>query len=193
MSYIQTRQVLDTVLKLIGNEGLSGIQTAATTPSDAVRELLRHAHINTELLASRIVNEFRRQELVTFESENHGIRLVLSVKGIHRLQRAQLQSITVPTPEQWDGKWRMVLFDIPARHAESRYILTSQIKRLGFVMVQRSMWVHPYPCFDQTIALLQYANLQPFVTLAEISRIDTASEQRLRKQYPDLHVTARQA
>ena len=128
----------------------------------------------------------RRQGLVTSQKEPNTIQLQLTVKGIHRVQRAQIESITIPAQQTWDNKWRMVLFDIPARKAESRYILTSQLKRLGFVMVQRSMWVHPFPCFPMVTQLVQYANLQPFVTMAEISRIDESSLRRLLVNYPSL-------
>jgi hypothetical protein len=186
MSHYETRKTLDTVLGIIGAEGMSGIKTTATRASQAIEEVLRAANLKQDLPVSRIVNEFRRQELVTFSKESYGLRMQLTVKGIHRLQRAQLESITIPVPDVWDKKWHMVLFDIPARRAESRYIITSQLKRLGFVMVQRSMWLCPYPCFNEVAQLLVYANLQPFVTLAEISRIDTASEQKLFKHFPKL-------
>jgi DNA-binding transcriptional regulator PaaX len=187
MGHYETRQVLDRILGIIGAEGMSGITLSATQASMAIAEIIATAKLDINTPISRIVSEFRRQELVTFtREESNVLRLQLTVKGIHRLQRAQLEAITVPTPQTWDGRWRMVLFDIPARRAESRYILTSQLKRLGFVMVQRSMWLHPYPCFDEVAALLQYANLQPFVSLAELSRLDTYSSKKILAHYPEL-------
>lgn len=186
MGHYETRAILDSILGLIGSEGMSGVVMQTSRATAAIDELMRVTHTRTVLPASRIVSEFRRQELVTFSREPQGIRLQLTVKGIHRLQRAQLELLAIRVPDIWDKKWRMVVFDIPARRAESRYILTSQLKRLGFVMVQRSMWLCPYPCFNEVSQLLVYANLQPFVTLAEISRIDSASEQKLFKQFPRL-------
>lgn len=186
MGHRETKRILDTILGFIGAEGMSGIKVHATSAAEAIGQITPSTQPLAELAPSRVVNEFRRQELVTFTQETDGLRLQLTVKGIHRLQRAQLESIEVPVPATWDKKWRMVLFDIPARRAESRYILTSQLKRLGFVMVQRSMWLHPYPCFDEVAQLLQYANLNPFVTLAEISRLDNNSTKRLLAHYPEL-------
>lgn len=186
MGHYETRQTLDTILGLIGAEGMSGILTDAAQANAAMEVILRASEVITNLPSSRIVNEFRRQDLATFTKEDNRIRVQLTVKGIHRLQRAQIEALQIPVPETWDGKWRMLVFDIPSRHAESRYILTSQLKRLGFVMIRRSMWLHPYPCFDAVAALLQYANLQPFVSLAELSKLDTYSAKKILSHYPEL-------
>lgn len=186
MNRIATRGYIDKLLQFIGSEGLSGVSVPAKTLVSALGyiDVAQHWHCPRE--HSQIVTELRRQSLVTTQKESGSVRLLLTVKGIHRVQRAQIEAITIRAQETWDGKWRMVLFDIPARKADSRYILTSQLKRLGFVMVQRSMWVHPYPCFSEVAQLLQYANLQPFVTMAEISMIDNSTLRRLLVQYPTL-------
>jgi DNA-binding transcriptional regulator PaaX len=44
----------------------------------------------------------------------------------------------------WDGKWRIVLFDIPEGKRPIRDYLRGVLKRQGFQEFQRSMWVFPY-------------------------------------------------
>lgn len=186
MNRLRTRRYIDKLLHLIGSEGFGGITVPTRTlvSALAVIDTAQNWHCPRE--HSQIAAELRRQSLVTTQKKADSVQLQLTVKGIHRIQRAQIEAIAVQPQVPWDKKWRMVLFDIPARKADSRYILTSQLKRLGFVMVQRSMWVHPYPCFSQVAQLVQYANLQPFVTMAEISQIDESSLRRLLIHYPDL-------
>lgn len=44
----------------------------------------------------------------------------------------------------WDGRWRVVIFDVPEKRAQARTYLRNYLKALGFGMVQRSTWITPY-------------------------------------------------
>lgn len=45
---------------------------------------------------------------------------------------------------RWDGKWRIVLFDVPESKRPIRDYLRGVLKRIGFKEFQRSMWVWPH-------------------------------------------------
>jgi hypothetical protein len=186
MTRTETRMYINTVLSLLGSNGLSGMEFPTDRNIDAFATIVSTLKAQGYLSPQRLLAELRRQDLVVITKQDKSIKVQLTVKGIHRLQLADIRSNTVPAQQPWDHRWRVVVFDIPARHAESRYLMTSELKRLGFVMLQNSMWLHPYPCFEQISSMVQYANLQPFVTMAEISRIDESSLRRLLVHYPDL-------
>jgi phenylacetic acid degradation operon negative regulatory protein len=55
-----------------------------------------------------------------------------------------------PDPEQrwqrpWDGKWRVILFDLPEEERESRRKLREKLHSFGFGCMQRSAWISPDP------------------------------------------------
>ncbi len=56
--------------------------------------------------------------------------------------------------KKWDGRWRMVVFDIPERRRAVRLRLRAVMNEIGFVRLQDSVWVYPYDCED-FIALLK--------------------------------------
>lgn len=56
--------------------------------------------------------------------------------------------------KKWDGRWRMVVFDIPERRRRVRIRLRAYMTEVGFVRLQDSVWVYPYDCED-FIALLK--------------------------------------
>lgn len=56
--------------------------------------------------------------------------------------------------KKWDGRWRMVAFDIPERRKAIRFRLCAVMREIGFVRLQDSVWVYPYDCED-FIALLK--------------------------------------
>jgi len=50
--------------------------------------------------------------------------------------------------KKWDGRWRMVIFDIPERRRRVRIRLRAFMNEIGFVRLQDSVWVYPYDCED---------------------------------------------
>lgn len=46
---------------------------------------------------------------------------------------------------KWDGRWRLVLFDIPESHRAHRMRLCRGLRELRFGYLQNSVWVSPDP------------------------------------------------
>lgn len=55
---------------------------------------------------------------------------------------------------KWDKKWRVVIFDVFENQKSKRNLLRFELKQYGFIQLQRSVWIYPYPCSD-FIALLK--------------------------------------
>jgi len=68
--------------------------------------------------------------------------------GSRRLRQmaANTSRLSLARGQKWDGLWRIVIFDIPEQKRSARDALRRVIKHLGFVQLQRSVWVHPLPC-----------------------------------------------
>ncbi len=45
----------------------------------------------------------------------------------------------------WDGKWRVVLLDLPESRKSERESLRYLLKKAGFVCLKNSAWISPYP------------------------------------------------
>ena len=46
---------------------------------------------------------------------------------------------------RWDGKWRIVLLDLPESRKAERESLRYLLKKAGFVCLKNSAWISPYP------------------------------------------------
>ena len=177
------KDILNRALRIIGENGLKGVTIEASSITDAVRRLGMNT---TDFPPNRLLDEFRRQTLVTVAPNNDQIHFALTVKGIHRLQKAQLESLTIETPKQWDNRWRMITYDAPSTFRKQRYQLVTELRRLGFYMIKESTWVHPYPCYDVLSELVRYCSMQRYVTIAEIMRFDPVTSRKLSQHYPHL-------
>lgn len=56
--------------------------------------------------------------------------------------------------KKWDGRWRMVIFDVPEKRRRVRARLCAVMREIGFARLQDSVWVYPYDGED-FIALLK--------------------------------------
>ena len=69
-----------------------------------------------------------------------------------------LYSYVQNKPRRWDGKWRLVIFDIKEEHKYLRQKVRNLVSQFGFQRLQDSVWVYPYDA-EEVIALLK-ANLK---------------------------------
>lgn len=64
----------------------------------------------------------------------------LTEKGLLEFIKFRIQD----SKSSWDGKWRMVVFDISEKIRTQRDFLRKQLKWLGFKELQKSVWIFPY-------------------------------------------------
>jgi len=107
----------------------------------------------------------KRGKLIVLSEKPDGKFLVeLSEKGRRRLKEIDYENLQIPIPKTWDGKWRIVIFDIPCTfHKSIRNALTLKLKKLGFFLLQKSVWVHAYPCENEIRFLAAFLNVSRFI------------------------------
>ena len=186
MTRHETTRALNAVLEIIGSRGLSGVAVPADSLAHALDRLEAFPASFSAADKRALVANLRRQGLVEVTKHNDEIIIQPSVKGIHRLQRAQINALFIRPQQRWDGTWRMVSYDIPARYTKQRRLFTAELHRLGFTLIKDSTWFHPYPCFDVISELVAFCGLSNYVMVAEIARLDEGSLRHLYKSYPAL-------
>lgn len=173
-----TKQAVNLSLQVIGRNGMDGVVCEATSLPGALiaagMDKLRPSTL------SRVTAELHRQKLVEVKKNGKHLHVQLTVKGIHRAQRAEISKISVDEPAAWDGLWRMVTYDVPRAQSAQRRLFAQELRRLGFVMIRESVWFHKYPSFEAVLELARFCNVQRYITLAEISRLDQVTLDKLR-------------
>ena len=102
----------------------------------------------------RIIKEFKYKRLVDFKEEKDGtVSVVLTKLGQHHALKYNPEKIKISIPTKWDGKWRVVIFDIKEKRRGVRNKLRAELQNIGFVRLQHSVWVFPYECEEFLIML----------------------------------------
>jgi DNA-binding transcriptional regulator PaaX len=137
--------------------GIAGLLTLTAIAPNTL-QLLRYVPGNrdrfsryTQSAARRLVTKGQAEWV-----EERGKRyLSITEKGKKELAFEQARvALETRKKKRWDGKWRMVVFDIPERRRRTRFRLRAVMQEVGFVRLQDSVWVYPYDCED-FIALLK--------------------------------------
>lgn len=95
--------------------------------------------------------------------------IMFTKEGLNKVLKA---SFTIEgKTKRKDGKWIMLMFDIPEKWRKSRNLLRSILHNLGYKLFQQSVWVTPYDVSEKTEKLLQMYNLDRFVKIFLIEEI----------------------
>lgn len=78
----------------------------------------------------------------------------LTSTGKDKLRMWEFNDFRLKRPKRWDGKWRVIIFDIPDKKRKIRDRIRYLFKSAGLYLLQESVWVYPYDCED-IIALLK--------------------------------------
>jgi DNA-binding PadR family transcriptional regulator len=181
-----TRDGINTALKIIGLAGLAGVVVAAPNATQGLQFLLKKSK-KKDLNYQRVMTELKRQGLVHITQNGDRLHYTVTPAGVHRLQQLMLDEIKIEIPKKWDKRWRVVSFDVPVTHSKQRMAFTQRLRGFNFMMLQKSIWIHPAPCFEQIEQLASHYNIMRYCTLLEVNKLDELTARRLLRHYNSLH------
>ena len=129
---------------------IGGAIGIATTSPYFIRNLLEGRKRLKRHPKRKVYDTFynlRRQGLIKIEKKkNRQIYISLTEKGRKKAGWLQIDSLEIKRPKRWDGKWRIVIFDIAQLKKLYREAFRGKLKELGFFPLQRSVWIYPFNC-----------------------------------------------
>ncbi len=144
---------------ILATIGIAGVLTLAAVAPNAV-QLLRYV-IKTPAQKSAkfhymksVVKKMANSGLIMLSKNSNGQTIIrLTSKGKKELKLYNLKHRSISKPRRWDGKYRLIIFDIKEWKRGVRDDLRDWLKNLGFLPLQRSVWVHPYECREILVLL----------------------------------------
>lgn len=181
--------IVDGLLRFVASGGF--ITTALLLPNAAqifdkplVRLLKSLDDRSRERELRRITHYMKQKGLISYKAGDYEHGIKLTPQGKARIKRSDYTALAIPAPKKWDGRWRLIFFDVPMESDAGRHSFTYKLRNLGFQQLQKSIWIHPYPCRPEIETVTQVLGIRKFVTYVEISEID--SEPLLRKRFKNL-------
>ena len=173
-----TSAIIDNILKITLGTGvfagalvLPNLLIALEKPLDHYMKHLDKRSREREV--RRLLSYMKAQKLLT---ENYRYGLIITKRGRKRLTDAEFNNLKVKTPAKWDQVWRLVFYDIPEKHKTGRNALTMKLRELGFYQLQRSAWIHPFPCKNTIKTIAVTYGLEQYVSYIKTSHIDNQQQ-----------------
>ncbi|MCL5784645.1 MAG: hypothetical protein M1142_04825 [Patescibacteria group bacterium] len=103
------------------------------------------------------------------------IELLSDEKLAYRLtdkgkEKAVLASLKF-SEKEWDGKWRLVIFDVPEKRRQARDLLRSKLKQWGFIIFQQSVWGTKKNCTKAIRDFIKSVGIEDWVMVVESDNI----------------------
>lgn len=118
------------------------------------------------------VDKLLRKGQVEVRETEEGIMVRITDRGRTAVIKRKLEEVGIAKPTKWDGKWRMVFFDVEELERGKRDLFRKWLVRLGLRRMQKRVWVHPYPLDDEIKFLREIVRVPHGVKLVTAERIE---------------------
>lgn len=105
----------------------------------------------------------------------------LTERGRRRMEEAA-ERIYKFKREQWDGQWRMLVYNIPEKKRELRAQIRQELKWLGWGSLTNSVWITPNKIIDITREHLRPYRINRHLEIFEAKHVAFSSDQELVKE-----------
>jgi CRISPR-associated endonuclease Cas2 len=171
---LTARQVLLTLFDLA-----TPLYLPLRTYRQSVKKYLRWREIDREKFFERIKYLKRHGYIQTFV-EGKEKYLELTAKGKNFANKLLIKNVNIDRPKKWDGKWRIVIFDVPEDKHNARDFFREKLLDIGFLQVQKSVYIYPFECTEIISFLSKNLFIEKYVSIL-ISEIIQGEEKILHQ------------
>lgn len=156
--------------------GLLGFIAVAAVAGNAV-QLLKYTNIikKSKLKVYEINQSVKRlldRDLIQISEDKNYKYIEVTKKGKKLLLKLEIEGLVQDNPKKWDKKYRVVIFDIPEGNRKIRDELRRTIRGFGFICLQKSVWLYPYPCQNIIELLKHYLGIHGEVVYMTVDSIE---------------------
>ena len=110
----------------------------------------------------KTVRQLRINGYIETPKDGKNILLKLTAKGRQEVVLKKLLE-----DDSWDGKWRIVIFDIPEKHRHLRDTFRIQLRQFQFTPWQKSVWAGRKNVTYELRKFVKDVGLSPWVKILE--------------------------
>lgn len=122
----------------------------------------------------QVLRRLHDQKLIEIAQTNDGHIVKISDKGKKKILKFNIEDIEL-NQKNWDGKWRIIIYDIYTGKKQERELFRKTLKRLKFLKLQKSVYLTPFKYHDEIEYLRQVCNIGNEVLILTVSSIENES------------------
>ncbi len=163
------------VLKVLGISAVViGGMIVPSLPKAAAVVVKAWKDVNRKDLG-RIITRLQKQEMISISGDMDKVTISITDKGKTRLLEYDFENISL-TARKRDGKWRLIIFDIPEGLKRNRNIFARKLLQIGCLRLQDSVYVSAFPCKKEIDFLCHFLEISTYVTLVTLGKFERGEE-----------------
>lgn len=140
---------------------------------------------------NRSLRGLRDAGLVEYHDSGQQEYARLTRDGRKKAHSLKLNDDTAVLDPNWDGKWRIIMLDLPEDRKSDRDGLRYLLKKAGFVMLKNSVWISPHP-FEHFFANIKKdLGLTTEIFICVTDSLDTESDKAVHELFNNYRVFTR--
>jgi len=104
----------------------------------------------------------------------------LTLKGLRKVKKRF--PILIESKKEWDGFFRVVIYDISEETRKVRDRFRLKLKELGFGLLQKSVWISPYGFLNELKEFLKINHLDKKVLILETNNFYVGNLKEFAKE-----------
>jgi len=129
----------------------------------------KYRHNKNKRTFSNLVYYLKKKGYIEIRNLKNKKAVILTKDGIDRAIKASFKF--GDDRKRKDGKWVMLIFDIPQTRRKARDLLRSILRNLGYKLFQQSVWITPYDVSEKTEKLLCIHSLDKYAKIFIIEEL----------------------
>ena len=118
----------------------------------------------------KATERLRKRNLIFGERRGKRVLFELTDEGRAEADKIKLK-LEMAKRRRWDGKWRIIIFDVPEKMRGKRDLLRKELAAFGFMQLQKSVWAYPYKLPEEFIDLWKGAGIIRHCVIIEAVKI----------------------
>ena len=136
------------ILNTLYGAGIISVALLAPNAIGALAKLTGTNFRNQNYRVKRSRDRLLNAGLVRLEKTLKGTFVEITPKGEQKVEKLYAGEAVLKRPARWDGKWRLVIYDLKEKRKFLRDRLRITLASFGFIRLQNSVWAYPYDCED---------------------------------------------
>jgi len=124
----------------------------------------------------QVLRRLKEQKVVEVISSEQGDIIKITEKGKRKVLNFNLENIQLE--KKWDGKWRLIIYDVAKERKKERDFLREILKRLNCFQLQKSVYLTPYQCEDEIEYIRQLFGIGDEVKILKVASLENEKPYR---------------
>ena len=125
----------------------------------------------------QVIKRMQNSKLVEIKEKDGIATIRITENGKKKLLRYDLDTIQLDE-SNWDGKWRLIVYDVPNNRKSQRDAFRYLLKKLNILKLQKSVYLTPFKCENEIEYLRNFYEIGDEVLILKVGNIENESTYR---------------